>query len=126
MDTDTHGCGAPASSRSTGRRLEQNCMVMFWGNVILVYTTGAVPRSEAEHRTADILEDEVRGGDGRDARTVHFDDLRRHRFVRPTGCDGSFGHPDLHALGIDAATGELVDAERDGWFGCEHDQIREV
>src|SRR6266581_3296199 len=32
MDTDTHGCGVPASSRSTGRRLEQNCMVMFWRN----------------------------------------------------------------------------------------------
>src|SRR5437879_8544374 len=32
MDTDTHGCGLPASSRSTGRRLEQNCMVMFWRN----------------------------------------------------------------------------------------------
>src|SRR5437879_11390095 len=36
MDTDTHGCGVPASSRSTGRRLEQNCMVMFWRNAILV------------------------------------------------------------------------------------------
>src|SRR5258708_36368702 len=36
MDTDTHGCGLPASSRSTGRRLEQNCMVMFWRNAILV------------------------------------------------------------------------------------------
>src|SRR5437879_6227658 len=35
MDTDTHGCGLPASSRSTGRRLEQNCMVMFWRNAIL-------------------------------------------------------------------------------------------
>src|SRR5438552_12522043 len=35
MDTDTHGCGVPASSRSTGRRLEQNCMVMFWRNAIL-------------------------------------------------------------------------------------------
>src|SRR5437879_5279069 len=32
MDTDTHGCGVPASSRWTGRRLEQNCMVMFWRN----------------------------------------------------------------------------------------------
>src|SRR5713226_5335190 len=36
MDTDTHGCGVSASSRSTGRRLEQNCMVMFWRNAILV------------------------------------------------------------------------------------------
>src|SRR6266853_6493177 len=36
MDTDTHGCGALASSRSTGRRLEQNYMVMFWQNAILV------------------------------------------------------------------------------------------
>src|SRR5882724_10547625 len=35
MDTDTHGCGLPASSRSTGRRLEQYCMVMFWRNAIL-------------------------------------------------------------------------------------------
>src|SRR6266436_10407029 len=37
MDTDTHGCGVSASSRSTGRRLEQNCMVMFWRNAILVF-----------------------------------------------------------------------------------------
>ena len=35
MDTDTHGCGALASSRSTERRLEQNYMVMFWQNAIL-------------------------------------------------------------------------------------------
>ena len=37
MDTDTHGCGVSASSRSTGRRLEQNCMVIFWRNAILVF-----------------------------------------------------------------------------------------
>src|SRR5437879_8083617 len=41
MDTDTHGCGLPASSRSTGRRLEQNCMVMFWRNAILVLRQAA-------------------------------------------------------------------------------------
>src|SRR6266571_2826409 len=35
MDTDTHGCGALAYSRSTGRGLEQNYMVMFWQNTIL-------------------------------------------------------------------------------------------
>src|SRR5438552_13295660 len=29
MDTDTHGCGLPASSRSTGRRLEQNLWLCF-------------------------------------------------------------------------------------------------
>src|SRR5438876_12000822 len=41
MDTDTHGCGLPASSRSTGRRLEQNCMVMFWRNAILAGSLAA-------------------------------------------------------------------------------------
>src|SRR5438876_9968280 len=38
MDTDTHGCGVPASSRSTGRRLEQNCMVL-----VKRYTTVGEP-----------------------------------------------------------------------------------
>src|SRR5260370_41356951 len=42
MDTDTHGCGVPASSRSTGRRLEQNCMVMFWRNAILGRTQASL------------------------------------------------------------------------------------
>src|SRR5438552_799272 len=40
MDTDTHGCGVSASSRSTGRRLEQNCMVMSWRNALLGLVAG--------------------------------------------------------------------------------------
>src|SRR5258708_4183258 len=48
MDTDTHGCGVPASSRSTGRRLEQNCMVMFWQNAILeLQPQGCLARAPA-------------------------------------------------------------------------------
>src|SRR6266436_723804 len=67
MDTDTHGCGALASSRSTGRRLEQNYMVMFWQNPIL--------ERQAQRQLQDAR---VAGaGDAHEVRAV----LRRGRVV---------------------------------------------
>ena len=54
MDTDTHGCGVPASSRSTGRRLEQNCMVMFWRNAILDHMGQPRRNIELDRQLAEL------------------------------------------------------------------------
>src|SRR5437899_2609160 len=75
MDTDTHGCGLPASSRSTGRRLEQNCMVTFWRNAILV-------------RNRELKADRVTSliGDQRASLSVHIEVRRPKRLaITPHG-----------------------------------------
>src|SRR5581483_10320920 len=85
-----------------------------------------MPRSvQPKQRTPDMLPCEAPRIDGRHATGIGFDNACRNRLVGRPECDRRFDDQNLLPLGIDAATDELMQAERHLAPRCEHQQVRQ-